>query len=325
MKELNINFDYEIEEENKLDDWNRNKNSLILIDKKGIIKVDKIINDNEEIIIKRRKRNLTDKQKNFLNQSDDFKNHCRSLGGDIHMIYYKNEIVFNDINIDKANISRIMYLATFVDYNDKKEGLLTTKGSSYKSVPMDRKKMKELLNLGDTAFKSFLKNCKDNELIYEVDKKFYINPIYFNKGNVDLLSDDKGYCRLFINTIRELYINCKPSQHKTLTNIYQLIPFIHYSNNMICHNPECLENEAKPMNLKDIGIKLKIENNRTNLNRLTKELEKFKVTVEDKEYKLFAYVKVSDKDFFFINPYVIYSGNNVEQLRKISDTYFFRD
>lgn len=325
MKELNINFDYEKEEENKLDDWNRNKNSLILIDKKGIIKVDKIINDNEEIIIKRRKRNLTDKQKNFLNQSDDFKNHCRSLGGYIHMIYYKNEIVFNDINIDKANISRIMYLATFVDYNDKKEGLLTTKGSGYKSVPMDRKKMKELLNLGDTAFKSFLKNCKDNELIYEVDKKFYINPIYFNKGNVDLLSDNKGYCRLFINTIRELYINCKPSQHKTLTNIYQLIPFIHYSNNMICHNPECLEDEAKPMNLKDIGIKLKIENNRTNLNRLTKELEKFKVTVEDKEYKLFAYVKVSDKDFFFINPYVIYSGNNVEQLRKISDTYFFRD
>ena len=114
-----------------------------------------------------------------------------------------------------------------------------------------------------------------------------------------------------------------PSQHKTLTNIYQLIPFIHYSNNMICHNPECLEDEAKPMNLKDIGIKLKIENNRTNLNRLTKELEKFKVTVEDKEYKLFAYVKVSDKDFFFINPYVIYSGNNVDQLRKISETYFY--
>ena len=325
MKELNINFDYEKEEENKLDDWNRNKNSLIVIDKKGIIKVDKIINDNEEIIIKRRKGILTDKQKNFLNQSDDFKNHCRSLGGYIHMIYYKNEIVFNDINIDKANISRIMYLATFVDYNDKKEGLLTTTGSIYKSVTMDRKKMRELLNLGDTAFKSFLKNCKDNELIYEVDKKFYINPIYFNKGNVDLLSDDKGYCRLFINTIRELYINCKPSQHKTLTNIYQLIPFIHYSNNMICHNPECLENEAKPMNLKDIGMKLKIENNRTNLNRLTKELEKFKVAIEDKEYKLFAYVKVSNKDFFFINPYVIYSGNNVEQLRKIADTYFFRD
>ena len=49
MKELNINFDYEIEEENKLDDWNRTKNSLVVIDKKGIIKVDKIINNWKEV------------------------------------------------------------------------------------------------------------------------------------------------------------------------------------------------------------------------------------------------------------------------------------
>ncbi len=321
MKELNIDLDYE----NEILDWNRKNNSLIVIDKKGIIKVDKIIKDNEEIIIKRKKRNLTDKQKNFLNKNDDFKNHCKKLGGYVHMVYCKNEVVFNDINIDKANISRIMYLATFIDYNDKKEGLLTIKGSSFKTTPIDRKKMQQLLNLGDTAFKSFLKNCKENELIYEVDKKFYINPLYFNKGNTDLLSSDKGYSRLFINTIRELYVNCKPSQHKTLTNIYQLIPFIHYSNNLICHNPEALEIEARPMDLKDIGIKLKIENNRTNLNRLVRELEKFQVTIEDNIYSLFAHIKVRNKDLFFINPYVIYSGNNVEQLRKISDTYFFRN
>lgn len=321
MKELNIDLDYETE----ILDWNRKNNSLIVIDKKGIIKVDKIIKDNEEIIIKRKKRNLTDKQKNFLNKNDEFKNHCKILGGYVHMVYCKNEVVFNDINIDKANISRIMYLATFIDYNDKKEGLLTIKGSSFKTIPIDRKKMQQLLNLGDTAFKSFLKNCKENELIYEVDKKFYINPLYFNKGNTDLLSSDKGYSRLFINTIRELYINCKPSQHKTLTNIYQLIPFIHYSNNLICHNPEALEVEARPMNLKEIGLKLKIENNRTNLNRLVRELEKFQVTIEDNVYSLFAHIKVRNKDLFFINPYVIYSGNNVEQLRKISDTYFFRN
>ena len=37
-------------------------------------------------------------------------------------------------------------------------------------------------------------------------------------------------------------------------------------------------------------IKLKIENNRTNLNRLTKELEKFKVAIEDKEYKSMTYI-----------------------------------
>ena len=49
------------------------------------------------------------------------------------------------------------------DYNDKKEGLLTTKGSSYKSVPMDRKKMKELLSLFNSRLAMlfhFYTNCK---------------------------------------------------------------------------------------------------------------------------------------------------------------------
>ena len=27
---------------------------------------------------------------------------------------------------------------------------------------------------------------KDNNLIYETDKKFYVNPTYFNKGNMGL-------------------------------------------------------------------------------------------------------------------------------------------
>lgn len=243
------------------------------------------------------------------------------------MIYAKNEILFNDVNIDKANLSRIIYLATFMDYTQK--GLIVIqpkdKEGKYKQLePMTKKQIQTTLNLKDTAFKSFLKDMKDNNIIFEVDKKFYIDTKYFIKGAVEGIESSQSYCRLFIDTIRAIYQSCEPKQHKTLANVYQLIPFIHYSNNMITHNPNDLESEAQPMNLKDIGALLNIENNKNNLKRLVKELESITVNVDTKEYHLLKYVYMNNKEFIFVNPYVIYSGNDVKKIRWVADTYFFR-
>lgn len=274
------------------------------------------------------KKPLTAKQKAFINKQSDFKSHCNSLGGFIHMIYAKNEILFNDLNIDKANISRIIYLATYMDYTQKGLVVIQPKSKDGKFLPiepMTKKVMQTTLNLGDTAFKKFLKDMKDNSLIYEVDKKYYINTDYFIKGEVENMDKAKqNYCRLFIDTIRSIYESCKAKEHKTLATVYQLIPFVHYSNNMICNTPNELESNSKPMSLKEIGALLNLEDSKGNLRKLVKELESIKVFVKDKEYKLFAYIYMNDKDFFFINPYIVYSGNDINKLRWVADTYFFR-
>lgn len=270
---------------------------------------------------------LTPAQKAYLNAKVEFKEHCSNLGGFIHMIYAKNEKLFNNANLDKANISRIIYLATYMDYEQK--GLVIHQlkdkyGKFLSCEAMNKKTIQSVLNLGDTAFKKFLKNMKDNNIIFEVKKKIYINTEYFVKGIIEDFDDNnKGYCRLFINTVRNLYEGCKPTRHKVLSSVYQLMPFVHYSNNMICHNPDGLESNAIPMSLKDIGNVLNIEDNKGNLNKLMRELSGFTVTF-DTEYKLLSYVRMYDKDFYFVNPYIVYSGNDINKLRWVADTYFFR-
>lgn len=287
-------------------------------------------NGSEEIILKAEKKKvLTPEQQMFLNNKIQLRKQCKVLGGFVHMIYAKNELLFNKLGLDKANISRIIYLATYSDYEQK--GLLTIKerskdGTFSSNVPMSRKQIQSVLGLGDTAFRKFLNNMKENDVMFELDKSYFVNTKYFIKGEVEDIDKTKqSYCRLFVNTIRELYEGCPTNKHKTLANVYQLIPFVHYSNNMICHDPDVLEDKAKPMTLTEIGKLLNIKDGKGHLRRLVKELGNFYVTVNGREYKLFAYNINDDKDFYFINPYVVYSGNDIKKLRWVADTYFFRD
>lgn len=302
-----------------------NYKRIVAIDKDtGEVLSNALLGSNEELILDTKKK-LTDKQKGFLKNRNEFKTLSNHLGGYVHMIYCKNDILFNRINIDKANISRIIYLATYLDYNNRNEGQLVIKKHNNKIVPMDRITVKSVLKLNDSTFKRFLKDMKENNLLYETDKKFFINTEYFNKGNINGLPKDSSYCRLFISTIQDLYDISKTSKHKVLANVFQLIPYIHYSSNIICHNPNCNEDEICSMSLEEIGKLLNISDDKGNLSKFKRELESFIINIDGRDCRIFKHVRLTDGNFFVVNPYVIYSGDNVEQLRSIMDTYFFRD
>lgn len=286
-------------------------------------------NGSEEIILKsEKKRNLTPEQKMFLNERNEFRNHCKELGGYVHMIYAKNELLFNSLGIDKANISRIIYLATYSDYNQK--GLIVQQnrdeyGKYLSNEPMTRKQIQTILKLGDTAFKSFLKDMKNNNLMFELDKAFFVNTQYFIKGEVENIDNTKqSYCRLFINTIRELYEGCKVTKHKILANVFQLIPFVHYEYNIICHNPNDSINSPKALTLSEICELLQVDYSHSS--RLAKQLYEFKVTVKGVEYHLFSYIVLNaNYDYFVVNPLVIYSGNSLESVENTSKALFFNE
>lgn len=302
----------------------RQHKSVITYDKYMNVITDRVLKDNEEVIIGKKKKAYTPQQIHFLNQSNEFKKHCDSLGGYIHMIYCKNEILFNNVNIDKANISRIIYLATYIDYNNRKEGLLCVRSQHNKLEPMDKKTIQSVLQLGDTAFKKFFKDMKDNNLIYEADKRFYVNTEYFNKGNIEDIEANKSYCRLFIEPIRMLYEGCKLTKHKVLASIYQLIPYIHYEHNIVCHNPSEPTDTPKAITLKELCDMFDIDYK--NSNKLAKSLYEFKVNIKGIDYHLFTYVILNAQyDYFVINPNVIYSGNNFESIKRTSKTMFFNE
>lgn len=280
---------------------------------------------NEEVILDT-KKTLTDKQKWFLNNQDALKEYANQQGGFVQMLFLQKQKL-DLADCDKATLSRLVYLSTYIDYNNRQENLLVKRTQYNELEPMNRKDIQYVLGLGDTAFKSFLKDVKENGLLFEVNGKFYVTDFLFTKGKNDI-SKEKGYncyARLFIDCVRNLYEACKPRQHKVLSNVFMLIPFVHINTNILTFNADTTkDDDIEPMSLKDIGELLGIEDNKGNLKKLVKDLESFTVRIEGIEYKMFSWVRLSDCDYYVINPRVIYRGNDFEQMCWIADTYFFR-
>lgn len=311
----------------KIEGWDRQEKSVIVIEPSGVVVTDMIMKQDEEINIKKKKE-LTPAQRAMLRHRFEIKEHTYELGGYVHMYYVNNELLFNKLNIDRADISRLIMLATFIDYNDREENLLIMNSTNKKIVPMTRKDIQYRLKLSDTPFKKFLSEMKKINMIYEVDKKLYLSPDYFSKGKSDFKK--KNYTRIFIDTVRTLYEGCTPRQHKQLGYIFQLVPFIHYDSNILCSNPD--EKDYRfydKLSLRRICELLDIATDPSNMNRLETDLLKFSITIDYHKYCIFKRVIVKGGngkfDYFVINPQVIWAGNDMEKAKETINKCFFTE
>ena len=300
---------------------------VLLIEDEKIIE-HRELKDNEDININKKKKDLTPKQLRIVSNKKEIKKHCGQLGGFVHMLCIRNKLLFQDVGIDRANISRIIFLATYLDYNNRQQGLLIKHGKNNKVEALKRKDLIKLLNLKEDTFKSFLKDVTSHNLMYIADDKYYINPSYFNKGENEF--DNKEYTRLFINSIRYIYNNCPARQHKNLSYVYQLIPFMNYELNIVCSNPlEVDFYKLNKLSLKDICKLLAVDtSSKRNMYKLRDKLLQFYVVIDGQRFYLFSYVRVLNgyglKDYFAINPYVVWAGNDMEELRKTLQILFFK-
>lgn len=302
--------------------WDR----VIRVSQDDIIVETLIANPKDEIRLIHNKK-LTPKQKVFLKCKDEIKKYSENLGGYVHLNCSKNELLFNNLSINRANISRLIYLSTFIDYSDRQENLLV-KYTQHKHIEaMSKSDLRDTLKLGETAFKNFMSDMKKHKLIYENNNMFYITPDYFTKGNA--LFNSKQYTRIFINTTRFLYENCKNSrQHKQLSYIFQLIPFMNYELNILSSNPtETDFYKLNKLNLTQICAILGISAERRNMIKLKNELLKFHIEIDGNKYYFFSYVNIQNgfgiRDYFVINPTVAWGGSNTSIAKDILQTCFF--
>ena len=84
---------------------------LALISDDGTVEI--INNGLKEDEIVKVTKDLSPSQINRINELTDFKKFTKEMGGFIHLIYVKSELLFKDI-IDGATISRFLYLATYI-------------------------------------------------------------------------------------------------------------------------------------------------------------------------------------------------------------------
>lgn len=263
------------------------------------------LKNGEEVVLSTKKV-LSDNQKDYLQKKTDMGQLSKSLGGYVHVFYVKDELLYNELNLKPADVSRFLYLATYISYNYKDKNLLVKKEKGCLK-PMLQKDMKSIMNLSERGFYNFLKEIRNKGLIIEKDNKFYINNKYVSKGKIE---DDKdNYVRLYIDTTRYLYENCTSRQHKQLGYVLKLLPYADFETNHILINDEKAE-------IRDIMKLLGLSVEGVNaVNKFKKMLLNFKINYQDKEYYLFgAHTFEYGKEYrtyFVINPLVLFGGNNL--------------
>lgn len=282
--------------------------------------------ENETVYVK---KPLQINQLKFLEKRNKLQEFTSSLGGFVHISYVNDELLFNKTNLKVADICRLIYLSTYLGHHIRTNNMLVNYINARKITPMSKDDMQKKLNLKDRAFSNFIREVKKENILIEEEGKYYLSEVYFKKGEYKKL-ENEGYSRVFINTTRFLYENCKPTQHKILGYIFRLIPYIHYESNRICFNPSCEEFEnVKEMNLKDICKLLGVSSEDGNRTKLKKKLLSFSIKYKGENCCLLAYntitINNNTKEYFSVNPFVIYKGNDMNSIKKLLKSDFSKE
>lgn len=165
-------------------------------------------------------------------------------------------------NISAANLTRLMYAATFCN----SDGSIMSKQS-----------LRNQMNLNRPRWSEFWNEMIENNVLYEKDKMVYVRQDFVVKGSIDT---NKNYTRLFCEYVQRLYEGCNSANaHKQLSYIFKIIPFINRRTNTVCMNPmEQNEQNIQPMRLGDFCDAIGYE--RKNARRLAKELLDIRINGE---------------------------------------------
>lgn len=291
-------------------DYKNNKGGcLIISSKKEIVKILADIETGETIEIhKGDKLKITSlEQRNAIQKSiktkelnELTKEWNSQFGGFVFILFkYSNLILEKNKEITPEDITKLFYLSTYVDYN----GFII-----YEDSQMNKTTMMKILNIKKRRFDTFFKRMKDaNIFIYE-NKIIKINTDYFIKGVITRdIHLNNNFTRLYINSIRFIYENVNISSHSQLGIYFKLIPYIHRQRNLLCHNPDCYEDDIKLMNVNE--LKNILGYHRNGVRKFINSL--LSIKLNNGESILVSVKNDPDegKSFIIINPKVIYGGN----------------
>ena len=232
------------------------------------------------------------------------------LGG-FYMLYYNDSLFDN--RIDVKHICRIIFLATFLEYDTNR--LVKRDGRINK--PLTEKDIKKELRLDKKTYKSFKDEMLNNDIMTIDESGIYLSTNYFKKGNV--IQDGRNFSRVYVNTVRELYHQISGRQHKTLSHLFRLLPYCDYEYNTISMKPNTEEALNTTLTKKDIAELLNLD--LETYKKLERSLMELKITLQGDNYYVMGSVTFGrgrdKKHFYVINPLIYNSGSSFESLHSI--------
>lgn len=254
------------------------------------------------------------------------KKQMSEIGEFIWSVYYLNTVL-NPGHISEPNITRLMYLATFIDYDGyllkpNSPQLFTNPNKEY----MDKHDMKNIMKLKPRTFTNFYNEVILDKKLFTIsdDGRYKIDDFYFGRGNISrtkirsLAECNFFMTKLYIKGVRELYVKATPTSHKTLSYLFQIIPYVNRKYNIVCHNP--LETDLKKVEPMTLGEFCRtIGYDESHSNRLFSTLFEPMFTTDDgniqSAVRYVATKGTSKKTYnIFINPRVYYAGDNWKEI-----------
>ena len=245
----------------------------------------------------RRKKKYMDKRKS----TDEFNVWVAKELGSFYFLFYRMLSSY----IEKQYIFRFLYLCTYMDYsNNLLYGNFKGEGSY-----MREKDLQDVLKLSERETDRTKKIFIDNELLLITEDNYLqVNNNFCLKGKIPSKKKRNTKIRIFENAIKELYEKSEPREHKKLTLLISILPYINYSHNIVCYKPDNkFISQMKPMTLKDICKIVKYS--AINVSRLKRELLSLRVGGE----LVVMITETDDAKLITINPKVYYKGGESEK------------
>lgn len=283
--------------------------SVIIVSKRGKIKNHQIIKRNEEVVIKRKSKEVTTAQKDILKNRKDIIDFIKNNEGRfIHNIYKYKEPYMKQLE-NNIDIIRFIILASYSTFG----GRLFDKNNN----EIKKSSLKNIWGVKNRAsINQTYEKLKEVGYITESEEGYImINQDIFIKGEIlnwkqlKKENDNFTYTRIFTDNIQDMYYSCKDTERKRLANFFKLLPYVNFKYNVLCSNPtETNEKNIKVLNWKEIAEVCGVE--AKNATRFKNDLFKLKIYGNA---VIGEFLSVDGKAIY-INPKVYFGGNNIENI-----------
>lgn len=142
---------------------------------------------------------------------------------DFVWVYYKSGQEMYQ-NISECDIFRLFLAVSFCDFHT---GYL-----KLDRYHMNKKKLAEIMKLGNTTFYRWIDKMQENKYLYLDDGSIVANKKFFTRGRMEIRN---GYSstRCFTNTIRKIYFEMELSDHYKMGYVLKCIPHLDPDSNIV--------------------------------------------------------------------------------------------
>lgn len=221
--------------------------------------------------------------------------------------FYVHKMSRGFTELKPATSARLMYLATYLSYQD---GMLYVSTRS----PLVKSMLPDILNLKKDAVRAFMQETVAAGYVLPEGNNLRLSGDYFQRGEVDK-DPSQRITKVFIDTVRDLYLKTPAESHSFLGYIFMMIPFVNVQWNTICHNPfEEDLSKVEPMSIGEFCDIIGYDKH--NASRLIKKYYGIRFDVNGVKQRFCSFVYEENKTDMriFINPSILYSGKNKNAL-----------